>query len=268
MLALDRLPDADTRARTLGATWASLAFHGGVAILIAVVAGSTRVGDPQIPSRIHPLLVWMEGPGGRSSDGRWGDQTPGSPRQAERRGADQRTIPARVAPSFEGAVTRDPPAQEISIPAVPEASGLREVPGVITTVSSIVTLGLGPGTDRGAGDTDGSGLNRGPGTDTGVGDGPAGPGSGVSSPQLVRQVRPNYTTAAMHARISGIVMMDAVVLPDGSVGDVKIVRSLGRAFGLDEEAIKAVKQWRFRPGRRGGTPVAMWVRVEMVFELR
>ena len=62
--------------------------------------------------------------------------------------------------------------------------------------------------------------------------------------------------------------MDAIVLPDGSVGAVKIVRSLDPRFGLDQEAMKAVKQWRFRPAARGGKPIAMLVSVEMLFELR
>jgi protein TonB len=81
-------------------------------------------------------------------------------------------------------------------------------------------------------------------------------------------VRPNYTNAALQARVRGLVVLDAVVLPDGSVGEVKIVRSLDQRFGLDEEAIKAVKQWRFRPARRAGGPIAMLVSVEMMFELR
>ena len=81
-------------------------------------------------------------------------------------------------------------------------------------------------------------------------------------------MRPNYTSPALQARVQGVVVMDAVVLPDGSVGEVKIVRSLDGRFGLDEEALKAVKQWRFRPAARAGRPIAMLVSVEMMFELR
>jgi protein TonB len=124
----------------------------------------------------------------------------------------------------------------------------------------------GPGTNPGAGEGErGTGLGHGPGHHAGFG-----PGSGgnLTPPELIRQLRPNYTSAALQARLRGIVVMDVVVQADGSVGDVKIVRSLDPIYGLDQEAIKAVRQWRFRPGSRAGKPVPMLVTVEMVFELR
>jgi protein TonB len=164
------------------------------------------------------------------------------------------------------ATVNDPPAQEISIPAVPKASGITDVLGVVSTIAVADPSSLGPRSGPGSGDGDGKGLDRGYGAN--AGGGPPGPGGPLTSPEIIRQVRPNYTNAALQARVRGLVVMDAVVLPDGSVGDVKIVRSLDQRFGLDEEAIKAVKQWRFRPGRRSGGPIAMLVSVEMMFELR
>ena len=78
------------------------------------------------------------------------------------------------------------------------------------------------------------------------------------------------TIAATGAKQSyqGVVELEAIVLPDGSVGEVRIVRSLDSVFGLDQEAIKAVKQWRFVPGTRLGQPVAVLVGVELQFTLR
>jgi TonB family protein len=58
------------------------------------------------------------------------------------------------------------------------------------------------------------------------------------------------------------------VKPDGSVGDVKVVRSLDSTFGLDHEAMKAARDWRFRPGMRQGEPVAVLVTIELTFTLR
>jgi len=63
-------------------------------------------------------------------------------------------------------------------------------------------------------------------------------------------------------------MVEAVVREDGSVGRVRVVRSLDRTFGLDEEALKAVKNWRFRPGKRQGANVAVLVEIELMFTLR
>jgi TonB family protein len=62
--------------------------------------------------------------------------------------------------------------------------------------------------------------------------------------------------------------MEAVILPDGSVGRVGILRSLDPTFGLDEEALKTVKQWRFAPGTIAGQAVPVLVEIEMTFTLR
>jgi len=64
------------------------------------------------------------------------------------------------------------------------------------------------------------------------------------------------------------VLLECVVRPDGSVGDVQILRSLDGVFGLDQEAIKAAKQWRFAPGTRLGEPVPVLVTIELTFTLR
>jgi TonB family protein len=72
----------------------------------------------------------------------------------------------------------------------------------------------------------------------------------------------------MIARIQGTVMMDAIVNVDGTVGNVVVVRSLDTEHGLDEEAIRTVKQWTFEPGTSNGKPVPVKVRLEVEFNLR
>jgi periplasmic protein TonB len=85
---------------------------------------------------------------------------------------------------------------------------------------------------------------------------------------VLREVRPNYTADAMRAKVQGTVWVEAVVLQDGTVGEAKIVRSLDSTFGLDDEALKAARQWRFAPGTRFGQPVAVLVTIELTFTLR
>jgi protein TonB len=63
-------------------------------------------------------------------------------------------------------------------------------------------------------------------------------------------------------------MVEAVVREDGSVGQVQVTRSLDQTFGLDQEAIKAVRRWRFAPGTRFGQPVPVLVEIELTFTLR
>jgi TonB family protein len=64
------------------------------------------------------------------------------------------------------------------------------------------------------------------------------------------------------------VVLEAVVLVDGTVGDVTVTRSLDTETGLDAEAVMARKQWRWRPGTKNGEPVPVAVAVEMTFTLK
>ena len=73
---------------------------------------------------------------------------------------------------------------------------------------------------------------------------------------------------AMRAQVEGLVELEILVLEDGSVGNVRIVRSLDSRFGLDQEAINAVRRWRFDPARRGNDPVDMWVLLPVEFRLK
>jgi TonB family protein len=88
----------------------------------------------------------------------------------------------------------------------------------------------------------------------------------VSAPVVVKEARPQYTPDAKDARIQGAVTLECVVQADGTIGAVKVIRSLDT--GLDQEAVKAVKQWRFEPGTKDGKPVPVLVTLEMTFTLR
>jgi len=94
------------------------------------------------------------------------------------------------------------------------------------------------------------------------------PGNGVTLPSVVKEVRPEYTQAAKAAQIQGTVLLQSVVLADGTIGDVSVTRSLDSKLGLDEEAVKAMKQWQFKPGTKDGKPVAVRVQVESTFTLK
>jgi Ca-activated chloride channel family protein len=135
--------------------------------------------------------------------------------------------------------------------------------------------GPGSGTGRGPGlgiPGSGAGLQPGSGRDSATGAGTATVyrpnDDGVISPRLVRQVKPQYTSTAMKAKIQGTVVLEGVVRTDGTVGDVKVIRSLDTVYGLDEEAIKAFTQARFSPGTRLGQPVPVLVTFESTFTLR
>ena len=94
------------------------------------------------------------------------------------------------------------------------------------------------------------------------------PGGGVSLAHVTKEVRPEYTREAMAARIQGTVLVEAVVLADGTVGDVRVVQSLDRRYGLDDETVKATKQCLFEPGKKDGKPVAVRITMEHTFRLK
>jgi TonB family protein len=68
---------------------------------------------------------------------------------------------------------------------------------------------------------------------------------GVTAPRLIKSARPNYTAEAMRAKVQGRVMLEAVVQRDGTVGELRVTRSLDCKFGLDDAAVKALKEFRF-----------------------
>ena len=159
------------------------------------------------------------------------------------------------------------------MPAQAVASGVEQLPGAVTqmitpTISQGSGTNGGAGTGRGVGSGPGDGSGLGPGYGGGFGGGAYRPGNGVTQPKLLREVKPNYTAEAMRAKIQGVVWLEAVVLENGSVGQVRVIRSLDPTFGLDLEAERTVKKWVFAPGTRLGQPVPVLIEIEMSFTLR
>ena len=82
---------------------------------------------------------------------------------------------------------------------------------------------------------------------------------------LLERTEPDYTDEARIANHEGSVLLQVVVDTDGNARNIVVARHLG--LGLDEQAVAAVKQWRFRPARRNGQRVASAVRLEIAFGL-
>lgn len=90
---------------------------------------------------------------------------------------------------------------------------------------------------------------------------------GVSPPVVLREVKPQYTPDAMRARIEGRVLLQGIVDAKGILRDASVVYSLDSRLGLDREALKAFRQWRFTPGRLHGRPVPVAVTADFAFTL-
>jgi TonB family protein len=93
-------------------------------------------------------------------------------------------------------------------------------------------------------------------------------GPGVTLPRVVHEERPRYTAEAMRLAIQGTVLMECVVEANGAVSQAVVVRSLDSQHGLDAEAVRAARQWRFTPGTKDGQPVSVLVTMELTFTLK
>lgn len=89
-------------------------------------------------------------------------------------------------------------------------------------------------------------------------------GSVLRAPQKVHHVAPIYPAIAQAARVSGTVILEALIAEDGSVRDVKVLRSKPL---LDDAAVDAVRQWRFTPTLLNGVPVQVIMSVTVTFTL-
>jgi len=89
-------------------------------------------------------------------------------------------------------------------------------------------------------------------------------GGNISPPTKIRDVPPVYPPVAQNARVQGVVILEVVIGPTGSVTDVEVLRSVPL---LDEAAINAVKQWRYTPTLQDGVPVPVIMTVTVNFQL-
>jgi periplasmic protein TonB len=119
--------------------------------------------------------------------------------------------------------------------------------------------GIGVGCCAGVGPSEGPGVGTGP-----QGIYPAGK-MGVTVPQLIYSPEPNFSDEARKAKMQGVVQLLVVVGKDGRTYDIRVAESLG--MGLDEQAIEAVRKWRFRPATLNGQPVATQVAIQVDFHL-
>lgn len=267
------------RQRIAPAATASAMSHvAAVAIAVALVRAvpASRANSLATHDERADTIVWLSSQSAGRGGGGSGDHTPQPPRAAEMPGADAITVPVEMKRSLDAALDREPdPARHVNIPAIPTAAGVESLIGALEAPPAPLSFSRGPGdggfagTGHGSGDGPdaGSGLGRGAGGNTG-GDvfQPGGPG--ITLPHVISEVKPQYTADAMRARVQGTVLLACVVRADGTVGQVRVIRSLDQTFGLDERAIAAAKLWRFTPGTRMGTPVPVQVTIELTFTIR
>ena len=167
------------------------------------------------------------------------------------------------------------PPQQDPAPVQPAAPPPETQPTRVPEQAPVgpATPAEGPFADSDAPPSSGPSISGG-----GEGDGPVGPGFGpgegevaqaldarMTRPDNIHRVNPRYTEAARIARRTGVVIVQATIDRTGHVTDVRLIKGLG--LGLDESAMSAVQQWRFKPATLAGRPVPVYFQLSVNFTI-
>jgi periplasmic protein TonB len=125
--------------------------------------------------------------------------------------------------------------------------------------------GSGFGSGHGGGIGSGSGGGVGPGSGGGTGGGVYHVGGGVSQPTVLYSVDPEFSDEARRAKYQGVVVISLIVDAQGNPQRIRVIRQLG--MGLDEKAVEAVRQYKFKPAMMQGHPVPVEMNIEVNFQL-
>lgn len=236
----------------------SVIVHGILLALILVAISIKPAVDllTKNDDKVNVVFLQQPGPGG----GGGGSPQPAPPKPME---IPKHTTPPPIPVTPVPVIPPPPPPPTPTLNApIQTTTDMLQASGV-----SSVSLASYGGGGRGTGVGAGTGNGVGQGTGGGFGGGAYQPGNGVINPRLLIQKEPQYTSEAMRAKIQGDVELEAVILPNGLVGDIRVVKSLDDKFGLDQEAIKAAKQWVFQAGTRFGEKVPVIVTLILTFRL-
>jgi periplasmic protein TonB len=137
------------------------------------------------------------------------------------------------------------------------------MPNMGMPTSTLIGSSMGNGSGTGIGSGSGSGL--GPGSGGNFGGGVEQVGGGVSGPIPIYTPEPEFSEEARKAKTAGNVLVNLIVDENGMPQNVHVTRGIG--MGLDEKAVEAVKLYRFKPGRKNGKPVKVYLNVEVNFQI-
>jgi protein TonB len=251
--------DEQQAKRALGASAATLAIHALLLLLVILIFHYRGEIQQAVVDNTPLRMVYLQeaGPGG----GGGGSPAPAPPKPI----SIPKTKPPEPVPVVPPPqpVKPPPPVPTLTAPVMTTNSDVVQATG-----ANAVSLAAYGGGGNGGGLGPGNGRGVGPGSQAGFGGNAYRPGAGIQNPTILKDVKPAYTTEAMRAKIQGTVLLEAVVDERGLVSDVRVIRSLDRLYGLDQEAIKAARQWLFRPALdRDNKPVAIIVQLELDFRL-
>jgi protein TonB len=245
------------------ATAASVVIYALLILLIAwLIKQHVQFAAPQKTTLVTDVTVPPPMPMAKAVMGGGGGQrgpTPVTKGQLPKF-ADTQITPPKAPPLEEPKIRMPDPTIEVQKDL---KMANNNMPNLGNPNSPLIGNSMGNGSGSGLGSGNGSGL--GPGSGGNYGGGLRRIGGGVSEPQLIFKVDPEFSEEARKAKFMGIVLVNLVVDQNGLPQNVHLVRGVG--MGLDEKAIEAVKQYRFKPARENGKPVAVQLNVEVNFQI-
>jgi periplasmic protein TonB len=254
--------------RSSASFWTAIVAHGVVIALIAfLIARHVQLAapaPPQVativapvtpppPPPVMPRAEKMGGGGGQH------DLAPVSKGHLPKLSPEPQIVPPKAPPTI-------PPKLAVE-PTVVVQKDLKladnKMPDLGLPSSNLAGNSLGNGNGTGIGS--GSGAGIGPGSGGNMGGGVMHIGGSVRPPTLVYQPDPEFSEEARKAKFSGNVEVYLWVDENGNPSHVKVVRGVG--MGLDEKAIEAVRQYKFKPALQNGKPVKVDLYVDVNFQI-
>ena len=229
-----------------------LARHVGIITDPSKVPTIALLEPPPPPPKAPPKAQLMGGGGGQKGPT---PVTKGNPPKF----APEQINPPKAPPLEEPKIKIDPTVvvqQDIKM-------AKSDVPQFGMPNSPLVGMSMGNGKGTGLGSGNGSGI--GPGSGGNIGGGIRRIGGGVSAPVVLFAPEPEFSEEARKAKVAGNVLVYLQVDSSGRPTHVRVLRGIG--LGLDEKAMEAVRQYKFKPATENGHPVAVEMNVEVNFQI-
>lgn len=249
--------------RSPTSTGVAIVLHALVILLIGyLLAKHVSLGTKAVTTLVTPIALPppVAPPKAQAMGGGGGQRGP-TPvtKGALPKFADTQIVPPKAPPLQEPKIKIQPTVEvqkDLKLPNSP-------LPNFGMPNSPLVGASMGNGSGTGIGSGNGSGI--GPGSGGNYGGGPKRIGGGVSAPVLVYSVEPEFSEEARKAKFAGNVLVNLYVDQNGNPTHVHVIRGVG--MGLDEKAVEAVRQYKFKPAMENGKPVLVELNVEVNFQI-
>ena len=257
------VPDRMATKRSPASTAVAVGLHVLVILLVAIFI-ATQVHVTQAPKIAvttvtapppPPILPKVEQIGGGGGQHDLAPVTQGRlPKLAQ-----EQIVPPKAPPTIAPKLAMDPTV----VVQKDLKMATNDMPNLGMPNSNLKGVSLGNGTGTGLGAGNGSGI--GPGSGGNTGGGVFHIGGGVSKPVVLFAPEPEFSEEARKAKFSGNVEVYLWVDETGSPSHIRVVRGVG--MGLDEKAIEAVRQYKFKPAMKDGKPVKVDLYIDVNFQI-